>query len=34
MLGHSDFRITLATYTDATYIMQLAATAALEEALS
>jgi hypothetical protein len=34
MLEHYDIRITLATYTHATYGMQLAATAALDEALS
>ena len=34
MLGHSDIRIALATYTHATYGMQLAAKAVLEEALS
>jgi hypothetical protein len=34
MLEHYDIRITLAIYSHATYIMQLAATAALEEALS
>jgi hypothetical protein len=34
MLGYWDIRIPLATYTHATYGMQHAATAALEEALS
>jgi hypothetical protein len=34
MLVHSDIRLTLDTYTHATYGMQLAATAALNEALS
>jgi len=34
MLGHSDIRMTLAIYTDATDDMQDAATAALEEAFS
>jgi integrase len=34
MLGHSDVRMTLATYTHATDGMQDSATAALEEALS
>jgi len=34
MLEHCDIRITFAIHTHAIYIMQLAATATLEEALS